>query len=128
MTRTALLLAPLLLAGCAASTPPLAHPTNPVRAGIGQTISVDGPHVSPLAVLEDSRCPKAVQCVWAGRVRISVRIDLGARSETRELELNRPVHVADGALELVEVLPDKMTDRMILPEDYQFGFRFMDGI
>lgn len=125
--RSLLALAPLLLAGCAAN-PPAEGVAGPTHAGIGQTAYVDGPRVTPLAVLEDSRCPKAVQCVWAGRVRIKARIDLGARSEERELELGRPVQIADGALELVEVLPDKVTERTILPEDYRFGLRFAGGL
>lgn len=127
MTRLAILFAPLLLAGCAA-TPPVEATAGPIRAGIGQTVAVDGPRVTPLEVLEDSRCPRGVQCVWAGRVRISARIDLGKGSETRELTLGKPENVADGALELVEVLPDKMADRTILPEDYRFGFHFAGGL
>jgi hypothetical protein len=126
MIRFALLLAPLLLIGCAASLPGEAA-AGPARAGIGQTVPVDGPKVTPLSVLEDSRCPKDVQCVWAGRVRINVRIDLGADSKERELELGKPVDLADGALELVEVLPEKVTNRTTLPEDYRFGFRFSGG-
>lgn len=116
----------LLLAGCAAA--PTAETTaSPARAGIGQTVYVDGIRVTPLQVIEDSRCPKGVQCVWTGRVRIGVRID-SARAESRELELDKPVHVADGALELVEVLPAPVAGRTVLPEDYRFGFRFAGGL
>lgn len=128
MIHRALLLAPLLLAGCAAAPTPGEASAPPIRAGIGQTATVDGPRVTPLTLLEDSRCAKGVQCIWAGQVRISVRIDLGAHSEERELTLGKPIHVADGGLELVEVLPEKVVDRTILPEDYRFGFRFMGGI
>lgn len=127
MTRFALLAAPLLLAGCAA-TPPVEATASPARAAIGQTVGVDGPRVTPLIVLEDSRCPRNVACIWAGRVRIRVRIDLGKGSEERELEQGKPIHVADGSLELVEVLPERIADKPILPEDYQFGFRFMGGL
>jgi hypothetical protein len=127
MTRLAILFAPLLLAGCAAA-PPVEATANPARAGIGQTVAVEGPKVTPLQVLEDSRCPKGVQCVWAGRVRIATRIDLGSGSVAREVTLGQPIHIADGELELVEVLPDKVADRTILPEDYRFGFRFAGGL
>lgn len=98
------------------------------RAGIGQTVYVDGPKVTPLKLLEDSRCLAQVQCVWAGRVRIEARIDLGSRSETRELVLGQPTTVADGSLDLVEVYPEAKADRTIFPEDYRFGFRFAGGI
>lgn len=142
MPKSAFLLAAFpLLAGCAANTalpPPqkpvpaaTAEPTAPlIRARIGETVSVDGPKVKPLAVLEDSRCPMNARCVWAGRVRIRVRIDLGSGSQVRELTQGEPVQVADGSLELVEVQPDRpMTNEPNLaPADYRFGFRFMGGI
>ena len=117
----------LALAGCA-PLPPIEATASPARAGIGQTVVVDGPRVTPFAVVEDSRCPDNLRCVWAGRVRIKVRIDLGSRSEERELERGKPIHVADGSLELVEVMPERRTDPPIPPEDYRFGFRFMGGI
>jgi hypothetical protein len=98
------------------------------RASLGETVYVDGPRVTPLKILEDSRCPAAVKCIWAGRVRIEARIDLGSRSETRELTLAEPVTVADGSLELVEVYPEAKADRSIFPEDYRFGFHFAGGI
>ena len=31
------------------------------RAGLNQRVYVDGPYVTPLAVVEDSRCPVGVQ-------------------------------------------------------------------
>lgn len=95
---------------------------------LGQETYVDGPKVTPLAVLEDSRCPKGVQCVWAGRVRISTRIVLGSGSQTRELTLGQPQQVADGSLELVEVSPSPIKGRTIDPQDYRFRFRFMGGL
>ncbi len=92
----------IALASAACATVP-ADTDGVARAGIGQRVYVDGPYVTPLAVLEDSRCPVDLQCVWAGRTRFSVKIDLGARSETREISSGEPIHVADGDLALVEV-------------------------
>ncbi|HWK42586.1 MAG TPA: hypothetical protein VNR60_11715 [Croceibacterium sp.] len=124
-------LALFALVGCAAA--PLANPT-PVtpdgiaRAALGQKVYVDGPHVTPLEVLEDSRCPKGMQCVWAGRVKLSVRIDLGSRSETREIASDAPIEVADGRLSLVEIEPEKIAEKPGEPANYRFGFRFAGGI
>src|SRR5690606_12925603 len=104
-------LAPLSLAACAtASAPAPAEQDGIARAELNERVYVDGPYVTPLEVLEDSRCPADVQCVWAGRVRLSVRIDLGARSETREIATDAPIHVADGQLSLVEVGPAKTAE------------------
>lgn len=99
------------------------------RAGIGQTAFVGGPRVTPLAVLEDSRCPMNARCVWAGQVRLTVRIDTGSGYLTREITSNTPTPVANGALELVEVTPNQVAGgEPIRTIDYRFGFRFSGGI
>ena len=121
-----LLAAPLLLSGCIYYKN--ARSDGIGRAALGETVTVNGPRVTPLAVLEDSRCPTSVKCVWAGQVRISVRIDLGSGNQTRELTLGKPAQVADGALTLVEVTPERRSTTPVYPEDYRFGFRFDGGL
>ena len=98
------------------------------RLRIDETGSVDGPRVTPLKVLEDSRCPMGTQCVWAGRVKVSVRIDTGPGSELREMTLGGSQLVADGTLTLVEVLPEKKANQTIYPDEYRFGFTFAGGL
>ncbi|MEO5587758.1 MAG: hypothetical protein ABIQ81_08710 [Novosphingobium sp.] len=118
-------LAPLMLAGCVTY-----HERGDgiARAALGQTVGVDGPRVTPLEVLEDSRCPMNARCVWAGQVRLKVRVHLGARDEDHTLTSGKPVQVADGSLELVEVQPDRVVGKALDPENYRFGFRFMGGL
>ena len=120
---------PLALAACAttAEAPP-APQDGIARAGLNERVYVDGPYVTPLEVLEDSRCPMNARCVWAGRTRISIRIDLSSRSETREIATDAPIQVADGQLSLVEVQPDLMAGEAVDPERYRFGFRFAGGL
>ncbi len=98
------------------------------RARFGETEVVGGPKVTPLALLEDSRCPAGTECIWPGQLRISARIDTGKGSETRELTLGAPVPVADGQLTLVETMPEKKTNITLYPEDYRFGFTFAGGL
>jgi hypothetical protein len=58
-----------------------------------------------------------------------VRIDLGSRSETREIASDAPIQVADGQLALVEVQPDRMAgDQPGTPKQYRFGFTFAGGL
>lgn len=119
-----------ILAACASvpGTPP-APADGIARAGLGERVYVDGPYVTPLKILEDSRCPVDVHCVWAGRLKLSIKIDLGARSETREIATDQPIQVADGQLALVEVQPDRMAgDDTREPAPYRFGFTFAGGI
>lgn len=145
IARIALALsATALLAGCYpyASGPQPAPPPRPIPqpmprppvdqpnfawVQLGQTRNVDGIRVTPLRVLEDSRCPMNARCIRAGEVRLLVRIDTGRNRAEREIRSNQPIRVADGTLELVQVQPEKRTDREIRPRDYRFGIRFMGG-
>lgn len=116
----------LALAGCA-TTPVPGDPSDGIaRAGLNQRVYVDGPYVTPLAVVEDSRCPAGVQCIQAGRTRVMVRIDLGSGSEYRELCSDKPLQVADGTLSLVEVTPAAAPGAE--PGAYRFGMRFAGGL
>lgn len=119
------LLAPLLLAGCVTYH---VRGDGLARAALGETVQVDGPRVTLLQVLEDSRCPMNARCVWAGQVRLKVRVHLGARDEERELTSGKPIPVADGTLELVEVQPDRVAGETLDPKNYRFGFKFMGGL
>ena len=119
-----LALTAVLLAGC------VTVPTNAdgsVTARLGQTVNVGGPRVTPLQVLEDSRCPMEARCVWAGRVRLSVRVTTGAGTDVREIASDKPLRVADGQLELSNVMPPRSVRGPIKPGDYRFTFRFSGG-
>lgn len=96
--------------------------------GFGETAYVDGPHVTPLELLEDSRCPKEVNCVWAGQVRIKVRVTGGSWSKDLELVNDKPVQVADGALTLIGVTPEKTQSKEDAQGDYRFTFGFQGGL
>ena len=98
------------------------------RLRIDETGYVDGPRVTPLKVLEDSRCPMEARCVWAGRVRLEVRIETGSGSSVQELASDKPLPVADGSLELLGAMPPKSTQRTIAPGDYRFALKFSGGL
>src|SRR5215210_4314165 len=119
MIRTAPLLALLALASCA-SVPRRDYANGPT-APLNEVATLDGLTVKPLAVIEDSRCPASVQCVWAGRVRISAKI---SGAGTRELTLGESLTVSGGTLTLVDVRPSKRTPEAIASREYQFTFTF----
>ena len=127
MIRTAFPLAAtaMLLAGCVTTR---VNEDGSVDARLGQTVNVGGPRVTPLEVLEDSRCPMEARCIWAGRVRLSVRVATGAETRVMELASDKPLQVADGQLELSNVMPPRSVRGPIKPGDYRFSFRFSGGL
>ena len=70
-----ILLSLLIIASCS-SGQKKATETNtlPAEIGIGQTTTIDKTKITFNAVIEDSRCPTNVQCIWAGRAKILVTI------------------------------------------------------
>lgn len=127
--RRTVLVAAMALAGCVTapnsaggSEPPRRPPELPgVAYGeLGETIRVDGLAVRPLAVVEDSRCPSNVTCVWAGRVVLRVRVSsLGERT----ISLIEPLALpGGGSLVLESVWPPRVHGEP-LAGPYRFGFR-----
>jgi hypothetical protein len=116
-----------LLAACA-TIPAEATADGMAFARFGQTVTVDGPRVTPVRLLADSRCPMEARCVWAGELRILARVRTGRGSSLRELTLGKPVQVADGQLELASVMPPRSVQRQLRRRDYRFGFRFSGGL
>ena len=117
--------AAIALVGCAATASAPQPPSGPAR--LGQTVYVDGPRVTPIKVIEDSRCPMNARCVWAGRVVLRVKVAGGAWQRTIDLTMGEPIQVADGGLTLVSVTPDRRTDTPVKPRDYRFAFIFQGG-
>lgn len=67
----------VLLSGCVGSTHEVkAHLDEEFSLRIGQTASIAGENLKIRfdEVVEDSRCPKGVTCIWAGRVSCIVQL------------------------------------------------------
>ncbi len=113
------LLALFALTACA-SLPEKEYSGGPT-AGLNELATLEGLTVRPTALIEDSRCPSKVQCVWAGRVRI--RVEVGGQG-SRELTYGEPAAVNGGTLTLVDVRPGKRTADAVPARDYRFTFTF----
>lgn len=112
------LVSALMTGGCT-SPPPIEGPVS-----LGQIAAVSGPRVRPDRVIEDSRCPRDVQCIQAGRLIVRVTIFGGGWSREMDLTLGMPVPVADGSLTLVDAVPASADQ----PRRYRFTFRFQGGL
>lgn len=114
------------LAGCV--TLPGTQSLDPANARIGEAVYVDGPVVKPIAVIEDSRCPVEVDCIWAGRVRLRM---LWMRADgPREFILSTegPTPIADGSMTLANVRPERRKNGKTDADDYRFSLAFAGGL
>ena len=114
-----------LLAGCVTTR---TNDDGSIDAKLGQTVNVGGPKVTPLAVLEDSRCPMEARCIWAGRLTLRVRINLGGSDQFGEVSTDKPFQVRAGTLELQGVMPPRSVQRTLVPSDYRFTLKFNGDI
>ena len=115
-----------LITGCVAL--PGAHSQDPANARIDEAVYVDGPIVKPVAVIEDSRCPKGVDCVWTGRVRVKMLWMRADGPRTFILSTEGPTPIADGSMTLADVRPARAKDGKIDAVDYRFSLFFAGGL
>ena len=100
----------LMLAACAASPRPSGSIQfiGEATGEVGETIRLHDLSIHTTQVLEDSRCPAEVQCVWAGRVVVRAQIRGQGWSRTEDMELGRGIALEDArALRLSAVSPDR---------------------
>jgi hypothetical protein len=120
--------ASLALAAC--TTVPLADaganagPT----AGLGQVAAINGLRVRPIEVVEDSRCPANVQCVWAGRLIVRARMNGNGWTQVRDFELGAFQAVDQYRVTLIHAEPPKTVPGPTDPRAYRFTFEVQSGI
>jgi hypothetical protein len=114
------------LMGCDES---LTGPTVPVDQDFvlapGESASVEEITVRFLNVVNDSRCPKDVTCVWAGDAH--VRIDVTSTDGRREYDLHtadmKPVVHGAYTIHLVNVQPEPISGQPIDPGEYRLTLK-----
>jgi len=89
---------------------------------LGVAVRVGDLMVTPKKLVEDSRCPALVRCVWAGRVVLTTRIAGDGWADTADLTLGEPYGTHGKVLALVSVRPEKTTQTAIEKMDYRFAF------
>ncbi|MCZ6595281.1 MAG: hypothetical protein O6943_10275 [Bacteroidetes bacterium] len=63
-----------------------ASPQIVIKIALGETVTAGNVILKFVEVLEDSRCPKDVVCIWEGRAKVKVVIS-GESISLKELEL-----------------------------------------
>lgn len=107
-------------------TPPSTISANgEVTLSLGETATGEGVTITPLAVLEDSRCPSDVQCIQAGRVRLRATLTSGLHTTDQIFIIGEPVTTEAEAIILLRVTPAPVSTKTINNEDYRFTFKIV---
>jgi len=89
---------------------------------INEGASALGVTVTPREVLDDSRCPTDVQCVWEGTVRVRATLASGLGVAEQEFTLNTPITTEAEEITLTQVSPSPKAGVDIQERDYIFYF------
>jgi hypothetical protein len=120
-----------LLSACQNNRPPAppeqqgqATPAE-VTLRVGETTRVNNVDIRFTGVLEDSRCPSDVQCIWAGNGRVSLAVGprRGTQGPTDQVLLNTYEGDKTGEswglrVTLVDLTPAPKSTQPIPPESY----------
>jgi hypothetical protein len=91
-----------------------------VTVPFGKPARINRQVYRPVAVVEDSRCPTQVNCVWRGRLVVEFAV---GRQKLR-LEDGKPLAVPGGRLILVSGTPHSLRGETFPPQQYRFQLRF----
>jgi hypothetical protein len=116
----------LLLSGCVTTS---AQPGVAAVWPEGSSVAIDQPvavadlSLTPLRVIEDSRCPINARCAWAGRIVVETLVAGTGWGEVLPLELGEPAGTHGYVLNLVSAEPGQMAGAdPVKPGDYRFAF------
>lgn len=92
----------------------------PVR--VGEKISALGVSITVNDVVEDSRCPTDVTCVWEGTVKVRATLESGLGTADQVFELNKPITTEAEEVTLGGVAPAANSSVTLKDSDYTFYF------
>ena len=102
-------------------------PTSPqgVTVRVGETVEVNNLEITFSSVLEDSRCPVDVTCIWEGNAKVELEVGVvNSDAPTIQLVLNTALepHYGDAygqRITLKAVRPNPVSNTPIPPDAYE---------
>lgn len=101
---------------------PSASTTLTFMARLGQKVGNSDIVITPIEIVEDSRCPANVNCIQAGTVRVTVDVTAKNIYSQHILTLDKPLAIGDQVLVLTRVLPNSIAGVKIPDADYNLTF------
>ncbi len=92
---------------------------------IGEALESGGATITPLRVVEDSRCPVDAECFWEGRLRVAALVQQGGREREVELTLGSATPALSGNVQFTKALPEMRAQTPEIPaKAYRFNFTY----
>ena len=96
-----------------------------VTVRVGETVEVNNLEITFIGVLEDSRCPVDVTCIWEGNAKVELAVGVvNSDAPTIQLVLNTATEPRYGdtygqRITLRSVRPDPVSNTPIPPDTYE---------
>lgn len=90
--------------------------------GLNRPVLAGDLAVTPLRVVEDSRCPTNARCTWTGRLVVSTRIDGDGWRDTANIALGETYGTHGKLVRLASALPAPETGQEIALAQYRFTY------
>ena len=75
-------------------------------------------------IVEDSRCPIGVQCIWAGTAKAEITIVTTTGTSTEHIELGKSVMVGNNKLTFTDLSPSPQAGKTIDQNMYECIFTY----
>ncbi|MES2470799.1 MAG: hypothetical protein V4526_01030 [Patescibacteria group bacterium] len=99
-----------------------AVPFGKVTLSLGETAQFQGLALTPVSIAEDSRCAQGLQCIWAGTVRLNIRVASGMGTSNEIVSLGGAITTESETIALTAVEPYPVKETTISPGSYRFVF------
>ncbi len=102
---------------------PLPTRTEDLQTKVGETTRGNTEvAITPLQIIEDSRCPAGVYCIQAGRLIVNARVAENDGGKEYKFTLGEKVDTDYGVITMTGSQPLKKIGVEIKPQDYTFTF------
>lgn len=114
---------------CPIVMPSAVQATNDIILGVGETGNVGDINITVNNITQDSRCPRDVQCVWAGAFQAEVVLVNDLKKETKVMTLGAPAYLFAGrSISLSNITPYPSSKTTVNPNDYAITFHVVTNV
>lgn len=104
-------------------TDPNSTSTKKLQIKLNQSSKAIYSTITPVEVVEDSRCPVDVQCIQAGTVRLKLMVDSPSGKSTSIIKIGESLTTETEKITFLGVAPTKISTTNINLDNYTFEFK-----
>ncbi|HEX6981579.1 MAG TPA: hypothetical protein VF181_02355 [Balneolaceae bacterium] len=121
MKKALFLIAMMLAVACQSTHSPITPKLGEeIKVGLNQQVTFpdEGFSIQFNDLLEDSRCPKGVTCVWAGNAKVAIQFNKQIVSLNTFTDYPKQATVSGYTIQLVSVSPYPIYEQKIQEKEY----------